>query len=81
VKEDPASRQAWDQTKKDAVKEEIAPKRQIAKEETLTIKKDLLYRKSWLWVPKGIIQEILESEHNTKVASHMGQDKTRELIR
>ena len=27
-----------------------------------------------------LIQAILESEHDTKVAGHMGQDKTIELI-
>jgi hypothetical protein len=36
-----------------------------------------------LWIPdnKDLIQKILESEHDTKVAGHMGQDKTIELIR
>jgi len=41
----------------------------------------LLYRKHLLWVLNGFVQQILESEHNTKVAGHMGQDKTIELIR
>jgi len=47
------------------------------------IKKEngVLYRKGSLWVPQGLIQRILESEHDTKVAGHMGQDKTIELIR
>jgi len=42
-----------------------------------------VYRKERLWVPegKGLRQGILESEHDTKVAGHMGQDKTIELIR
>jgi len=40
----------------------------------------MLYRKNLLWVPKGLIEQILESEHDTKVAGHMGQDKTIELI-
>jgi len=34
-----------------------------------------------LWVPEGLVQKILESEHNTRIAGHMGQDKTIELIR
>jgi len=34
-----------------------------------------------LWVPEELIREIMESEHDTKVAGHMGQDKTIELIR
>jgi len=32
-------------------------------------------------MPKGLVQRIMESEHDTKVAGHMGQDKTIELIR
>jgi len=42
---------------------------------------DLLYRRNLLWVPKGLVQKVMESEHNTKVAGHMGQDKTIKLIR
>jgi len=34
-----------------------------------------------LWVPKGLVRQIIESEHDTKVAGHMGQDKTMELSR
>jgi hypothetical protein len=36
-----------------------------------------------LWVPedKNLIRQVLESEHDTKAAGHMGQDKTIELIR
>jgi len=34
-----------------------------------------------LWVPRKLIQEILESEHDTKIARHMGQEKTIELVR
>ena len=44
-------------------------------------KDDLLYRGNLLWIPKGLVQHILKSEHDTKVAGHMGQDKTIELIR
>jgi len=40
----------------------------------------VLYRGNLLWVPKGLIQPVLESEHNTKIAGHMGQDKTIEII-
>jgi len=49
--------------------------------ETLEAKDELLYRKSMLWIPEGMVQRILESEHDTMVAGHMGQDKTIELIR
>jgi len=45
------------------------------------IRNGLLYQRNLLWVPEGVVQQILESEHNTKVARHMGQDKTIELIR
>jgi hypothetical protein len=36
-----------------------------------------------LWIPnnKNLIQNILESEYDTKVAGHIGQDKTIKLIR
>jgi len=33
-----------------------------------------------LWVREGLIQGVLESEHDTKATGHMGQDKTIELI-
>ena len=49
----------------------------------LELQEGCVYRKERLWVPggKGMRQGILESEHDTKVAGHMGQDKTIELIR
>jgi len=47
----------------------------------MEIRDELLYRKNRLWVQEELVQEILESEHDTKVAGHMGQDKTIELIR
>jgi len=56
-----------------------SPKDRKAKE--LNYENDLLYRRNLLWVPKGLVQGIMESEHDTKVAGHMGQDKTIELIR
>jgi hypothetical protein len=34
-----------------------------------------------LWVPKDLIQTVLESEHDSKIVGHFGQDKTIELIR
>jgi len=42
----------------------------------LEIQDELLYRKGILWVPEELVQEILKSVHDTKVAGHMGQDKT-----
>jgi hypothetical protein len=53
-----------------------------ARIETLGLSDGLVYRKGMLWIPdnKDLIQKILESEHDTKVVGHMGQDKTIELI-
>ena len=59
--------------------EEPLPKERKVKE--LSCENDLLYRRNLLWVLKGLVQRIMESEHDTKVARHMGQDKTIELIR
>jgi len=42
---------------------------------------DLLYRRKRLWVPAELVPQVMESEHDTKVAGQMGQDKTIELIR
>ena len=54
-----------------------------ARREILELREGMVYRKGLLWVPndKDLIQRILKSEHDTKVAGHMGQDKTIELIR
>jgi len=46
----------------------------------MEVREGLLYRKNLLWVPQGTVQQILESEHGAKIAGHMGQDKTIELI-
>jgi hypothetical protein len=57
--------------------------REARKKDVLEIKDGLLYRKGMLWIPedKDLINSVLESEHDTKVAGHMGQDKTIELLR
>jgi len=47
----------------------------------IRIQDGFLYRKERLWIPAGTVQRVMESEHDTKVARHMGQDKTIELIR
>ena len=47
----------------------------------LEIRDKQLYRKGMLWVPEELVHKIVESEHDTKVAGHMGQDKTIKLIR
>lgn len=41
---------------------------------------DLLYRKNRLWIPEALQREVISSEHDTRVAGHMGMDKTLELI-
>ena len=74
-KKDNNYKQAMEQ---EAMAEEPAPKDQKAKE--IRIENGLMLRRNLLWVPNGLIQQIMESEHNTKVAGHMGQDKTIELI-
>jgi len=75
-KKDEASEQA---RKQEAVTEDPSAKDRKVRE--LSSENDLLYRRNLLWVPKGLVQRIMESEHDTKVAGHMGQDKTIELIR
>jgi hypothetical protein len=54
-----------------------------ARSEILGLQDGVVYRKGMLWIPDdhALIRQVLESEHNTKVAGHMGQDKTIELIR
>ena len=68
-----------DNNYKEAMAGKPVPKDQKAKE--IRIKNDLVFRRNLLWVPNGLIQQIMESEHDTKVAGHMGQDKTIELVR
>jgi len=63
----------------EAASEELTPGDRKARD--IKEEKGVLYRKGSLWVPQGLIQRVLESEHDTKVAGHMGQDKTIELIR
>ena len=82
VSTDENYQQAWEQAKQDAAAGEQSPKDRKVKEEILKIYDGLLYRKGMLWVPEDehLIKAILESEHDTKVTGHMGQDKTIELV-
>jgi hypothetical protein len=41
----------------------------------------ILFRRLRLWIPSSLRDDVLVSEHDSKVAGHMGQDKTKELIR
>jgi len=54
-----------------------------ARREILELREGMVYWKDLLWVPndKNLIQRILKSEHDTKVAGHIDQEKTIELIR
>jgi len=66
-----------------AWKEEVVPEEQAPKDRKIKDLRNmdgLLYLRNLLWVPKGLVQQILESEQDTKVAGHMGQDKTIELV-
>ena len=47
----------------------------------LTIEDGMLYRKGLCWIPEDMVPHILESEHDSRVAGHFGQEKTEELIR
>ena len=67
---------------KETVPAEAAPEAREGKEnDGIKLQDQLLYRKGKLWVPGKCIQQVMESEHDTRVAGHMGQDKTIELIR
>jgi len=68
--------------KKETALAEAAPEAPEGKgNDGIKLQDQLLYRKEKLWVPGKCVQRVMESEHDTKVAGHMGQDKTIELIR
>src|SRR5258706_4223304 len=50
--------------------------------ELITYKDGMQYRKGRIWVPAdpSLRKKIMESEHDSRVAGHMGMDKTVELI-
>jgi len=64
----------------EAVLQELSPKAEKAREKNVEITGGMLYRQGKLWIPKGLVQQVMESEHDTKVAGHMGQDKMIELV-
>jgi hypothetical protein len=49
--------------------------------DTLSQEEGVLYQRARLWVASCLKTSVLESEYDSKVAGHMGQDKTKELIR
>ena len=54
----------------------------IKPSEHLTVENgNILHYRGRLYIPKPTINTILESEHDSKVAGHFGQDKTIELVR
>jgi len=73
--------QIRDQTEQESAPMEAGPKDRKVKKGILEIHGGLLYRKDRLWVPERLVDQILRSEHDTKIAGHMGQDKTIELVR
>jgi len=80
VREEGKKDEAYEQARKqEAAMEDLSPNDRKVRE--LRCENDLLYGRNLLWVPKGLVQRIMESEHDTKVARHIGQDKTIELIR
>ena len=54
----------------------IKPSKHLTVEST-----DILHYRGRLYVPKPMICFILESEHDSKVAGHFGQEKTIALVR
>jgi len=76
AKNDPDYQQV---AKQEAEADKLSPK--TRKDKEIRYNDGLLYRKNLLWVPNELVQWIMESEHDTKVARHMGQDKNIELIR
>ena len=81
VEEEGKKDEAYQKAKKEAAQEKPVLKDRKVKEGILELREGLLYRGNLLWAPEGIVQQILKSEHDTKVAGHMGQDKTIELVR
>jgi len=79
VREEGKKDEAYEQARKqEAAAEEPLLKDRKIKE--LSCENNLLYRQNLLWVPRGLVQRIMESEHDTKVAGLIGQDKTIKLI-
>ena len=48
----------------------------------ITYKDGMLFRKGKVWIPTdpSLRKLIMESEHDSRVAGHMGMDKTMELV-
>jgi len=81
VREERSKDAAYQKGKQEAVLEELVPEDRKVKEQMVELRDGLLYQRNLLWVPEGIGQQVLESEHDTRVVGHMGRDKTMGLIR
>ena len=48
----------------------------------VTYKDGILFRKGKVWIPNdpGLRMKIMEAEHDSQVAGHMGMDKTIEMV-
>ena len=68
VREEVSKDAAYQKGKKEVELEEPAPKDQKVKEQTVELRDGLLYQRNLLWVPEGIVQQSLESEHDSRVA-------------
>jgi len=44
------------------------------------IKEDILTWKGRIYVPKGMKKKVMKSEYDSKIAGHLGRDRTMELI-
>ena len=64
-KKDPAYQQEWKEAEDALVEEQRMDRKARSK---LEIRDELLHKKSRLWIPEGLVQGILKSEHDTKVA-------------
>ena len=69
---------------KEAAKDDQEYQRQLVTPgKDTVVQQQVLYKKNRLWIPRNedLCKAIMNSEHDTKVAGHMGMDKTIELIR
>jgi len=80
VEEEGKKDEAYQKAKKEAALEEPSLKDRKVKEGIQQLREGLLYRGNLLWALEGIVLQILESEHDTKVEGHTGEDETIELV-
>jgi len=81
-KKDPQYQQTREQMREgETLEGQKTKERGNQQSEGIEIQGNRLYRKGKLWILAGTVLHVIESEHDMKVAGHMGQDKTIELIR